>query len=462
MALTKYPEGSLGELWKIALPLMISSFSVMFMVFVDRMLLANYSTEAFNAAVSASTVGWAFVAGFMGLCCISEVFVAQYNGAGRKELMGVPVWQMIWVGIFSSLFFFPLAQWGNALIFSSPEQGMERVYFRWMIYFGPAVAVYGALAGFFVGQGKTRLITFVSVGANAVNIVFDWLLIFGVEGYIEPMGVKGAAISTSLSSIFQTFILFLFFMSPSNRAVHRTDQWHLNKEMLWKCIRIGVPGAVFMMMEILGWGIYYLMMARAGFIYITVAGVAQSVVILFMFFAEAISKAATAISGNFIGAKTTWNIPKLLASGVGLHCLFFICAGGIFAVATDSIVALFLPDLSPDLLKEIYQPLVTSLFLMLIYLLFDGIRFLLGGILTAAGDTMFIFIAGTTSIWLFLILPVWIAVFHFNATIVTASLISSIYALIATLIYYYRFQAGKWREESLIHEYIPNKPETIT
>lgn len=452
MALTKYPEGSLGELWKISLPLMISSFSVMFMIFVDRALLANYSTEAFNASVNASTIGWAFIGAFMGLCCISEVFVAQYNGAGRKEMMGIPAWQMIWVGVFSILFFFPLAQFGNSLFFPSAHEEMERVYFRWMIYFGPAVAIYGALSGFFVGQGKTKLITIVSVGANAVNIILDWILIFGVEGYIEPMGVKGAAIATSMSSIFQMVILFVCFINSTNQTVNGTNQWRLNKEMLWKCLRIGVPGAVFMMMEILGWGVYYLMMKEAGFIYITVAGVAQTVVILFMFFAEAIGKAATALAGNFIGARTTWHIPKLLASGVGLHILFFICAGGVFAIATDYIISLFLPDLSPELLGEIYQPLVTSLFLMLIYLLFEGIRFLLGGILTASGDTMFIFIAGSTSIWLFLILPVWIAVFHFNATIVAASMISAIYAVIASLIYYYRFQEGKWREESLISE----------
>lgn len=452
MALTKYREGSIGELWTISLPLMITSFSVMFMIFADRMLLANFSTEAFNASVSASTVGWAFIAGFMGLCSIAEVFVAQYNGAGRKELMGVPVWQMIWVGVFASLFFFPLAQWGNHLFFSELNQEMERTYFRWMIYFGPAIAIYGALAGFFVGQGKTKLITIVSVGANAVNIILDWLLIFGVEGWLEPMGVKGAAIATSMSSIFQTVILFAVFMNASNRKIHRTDNWRLNKEILNRCLRIGIPGSFFMMIEILGWGIYYLMMAEAGFVYITVAGVAQSVVILFLFFAEAISKAATALCGNFIGARTTWYIPKLLASGVGLHFLFFLCAGGIFAVATDSIIELFLPDLSGEALQEIHQPLIASLFLMLIYLLFEGIRFLMTGILTAAGDTMFIFIAGTTTIWLFLILPVWIAVFTFGASIVVASSISSIYAIIACVIYYIRFRQGKWRSDSLIDQ----------
>lgn len=452
MSLTKYREGSVGELWTISLPLMISSFSVMLMIFVDRMLLANFSTEAFNAAVSSSTIGWAFIAGFMGLCAISEVFVAQYNGAEKKEMLGIPVWQMIWFGLLTTFFFFPLAHWGNAYIFSGSNQEMERVYFQWMIYFGPAVAIYGALSGFFVGQGKTKLITITSVGANAVNIILDWILIFGIEGYLEPMGVKGAAIATSMSSVFQTLILFMVFYNQENQKEFRTDKWQYNSDMFWSCLRVGFPGSIFMSIEVMGWGIYYLMMAKAGFIYITVAGVSQSVVILFMFFGEAISKAATALAGNFIGSRKTWNIPKVLMSGVGLHLLFFVFTGGLFGIGTDAVISLFLPDLSQEVLQELYQPLVTSLFLVLTYVLFEGIRFLLTGILTASGDTMFIFVAGTTTIWLFLIIPVWIAVFMFDASIVTASFIATLYSIITCMLYYMRFLQGKWREASLIGE----------
>ena len=40
MALTKHPEGSIKELWALSLPLMLSSFSVLMMVFSDRWLLA--------------------------------------------------------------------------------------------------------------------------------------------------------------------------------------------------------------------------------------------------------------------------------------------------------------------------------------------------------------------------------------------------------------------------------------
>ncbi len=102
MTLTRHEPGSLRELWSISLPLMVSALSVMTMVFVDRLMVAHYSTVALNAVVNASTFGWAFVFAWMVLASISEVFVAQYNGAGAKEKIGESVWQMIWLSLLSA------------------------------------------------------------------------------------------------------------------------------------------------------------------------------------------------------------------------------------------------------------------------------------------------------------------------------------------------------------------------
>src|SRR5258706_90143 len=125
MALTKYEEGSLRELCAIAFPLMISSFSAMTMFFVDRLMLAHYSTEAFNAAVSSMTLGWSFIFGWLILGSISEVFVAQYNGSGQKDRFGEPVWQMIWLGIISIAFFIPFSWWVSPMIYSTPQMELE-------------------------------------------------------------------------------------------------------------------------------------------------------------------------------------------------------------------------------------------------------------------------------------------------------------------------------------------------
>src|SRR3989344_2976794 len=112
-SLTKYPEGSIRELWSVSFPLMISSLASLFMIFTDRIFLSRYSVEALNASVNAGTLAWALMAGFAMVTAMSEVFVAQYNGAKQYHRLGRPVWQMIWFSLFSFALFIPMAIWGG-------------------------------------------------------------------------------------------------------------------------------------------------------------------------------------------------------------------------------------------------------------------------------------------------------------------------------------------------------------
>lgn len=116
-ALTSHPEGSIRELWRISFPLMISTFASLLMIFTDRIFLARYSLEALNASVNAGTLAWAIVGGCGMVTAMSEVFVAQYNGAGKLREIGRPVWQMIWFAIFSLALFIPLGIWGGPAFF---------------------------------------------------------------------------------------------------------------------------------------------------------------------------------------------------------------------------------------------------------------------------------------------------------------------------------------------------------
>ncbi|WP_068470712.1 MATE family efflux transporter [Candidatus Protochlamydia phocaeensis] len=451
MALTRFPEGSLRELIHIAFPLMLSSLSVMSMVFVDRLFLARYSLEAFNAVANAMTLGWAYVYGWMVLASIAEVFVAQYNGAECKKRLGEPVWQMIWLSLFSALFFIPLSLYGGDWFYGAgTAHQLEKEYFSWMMLFGPSFALYGALCGFFIGQGKTRLITGLAIGANLVNAGLDYLLIFGMGDFLPPMGVKGAAIATSGSSIFQALVLAAVFLNFSNRSTYGTNCYALQAKAFWQCVRIGFPGALFIVIELLGWASFYYMMTLVSERHITIAGISQSIVILLFFFAEGISKAAGALTGNLIGARKIHLIKQVILSGIRLHGLFFLALLGLFMLFSHRLASDFLPDASSVTLHSLEESLKICLFYICFYLLFEGIRLLFSGVLTAAGDTVFLMIAGSLSVWVFLVLPTYFLIVEKKGTIESASLICLFYSLTAGLLYGWRLKHISWKALSLI------------
>jgi multidrug resistance protein, MATE family len=449
MSLTRYPQGSLRELLKISFPLMISCLSVMTMIFVDRILLARYSTEALNAAVNAMTLGWGFILGWMTLAAIAEVYVAQFNGAGEKQKLGSPVWQMIWLSLFSVLFFLPFGIWGAEWIYGHQSRQLEFDYFKWMMVFAPSLPLYAALCAFFIGHGKTNLVTYVAIVANLINAGLDVIMIFGLPGWFEPMGVKGAAIATTGSSIFQTLILASVFLNQKNRREYGTNQYQLRLDFLWQMIKIGLPGAVFVCIEIMGWAAYYSMMTIMSDRHITIAGISQSVILLLFFFADGVGKAVSTIAGNMIGAKEHSLIKKVLWSGFRLHLIFFFVLLGLFFLFASEVTHHFLPYADAEKIASMNGSIEFCLLAMCLYMLFEGFRLLFSGILTAAGDTMFLLIGGSLSVWIFLVLPVYLIVVQGESTIEAATIICVLYSILSAVLYYWRFWKGNWKTISI-------------
>ena len=215
MTMTSYPEGSLRQLWCIALPLILSSLSGVVMLFVDRLVLARYALEAHNASVEATNLGWAFLAGWSTLASVTQIFVAQNYGAGKHQLLGGTVWQMIWLSLFTIVIFCPIAIWGPVIFFGADDaHKLQRTYFFWMILFGPSHCLFSALSGFFIGQGRTFLTGSVVFIGNVINTVLCCLLVFGWEGYFAAQGVRGAAIATNSAVLGQVLILLIIFFDP--------------------------------------------------------------------------------------------------------------------------------------------------------------------------------------------------------------------------------------------------------
>lgn len=460
MGLTKHTQGSLRELWSLSFPLMLTSLSVMMMTFTDRWLLAHYSADAHNAAVAATTLGWALICGWIILAGIAEVFVAQSNGAGHKHKLGEPVWQMLWLSLFSIVFFLPAASYVTHWAYgTSPDMALERDYLGVMLLFGPFYAAQAALCGFFVGQGKTRLITIVVVGANVLNMALDWVMIFGVDGWFPPMGVKGAAIATSMATIFQMLVLLVVFLNRKNREEYGTGKWKLDLGVAWACAKIGLPSAILIVGDILAFALYYHLMKQKGLAYITIAGICQTMFILFLFFGEGINKAVTAIIGNMIGARQFDQISKVFWTGFLLNTIFFVAIFALFWLGTPLIAEQFLPLADPEFVKEIFASLQRCLLLTAVLLYLEGLRMTFAGGLTAAGDTMFLMLSGASLVWALMLLPVYIVVIVNGAPIEVASVIMVASSFVTCTIYFIRTRMIDWRTGDVEYK---TEAETVT
>src|SRR5258707_3476597 len=94
--------GTLGELLRISIPLIISSGSTAMMYVVDRIFLSWDSVESMAAALPAGVLHWNLTALAMGTVGYANAFVGQYEGAGEHKRVGPVLWQGIYISLIAS------------------------------------------------------------------------------------------------------------------------------------------------------------------------------------------------------------------------------------------------------------------------------------------------------------------------------------------------------------------------
>jgi MATE family multidrug resistance protein len=324
------------------------------------------------------------------------------------------------------------------------------------MFFGPSAALMTAFAGFFIGRGKTSIMISLAIIANIINIALDWTLIFGIPGIIPELGIEGAAIATCIGYFFQAAMLACFFLKKKHREQFGTSKWQLNWPEMKKTFRVGVPQGIFCSLEIFGWAVFYWLMTSVSEHHITVSSICQSFLILFSFFYDGLSRGAAAVTGNLIGAGKHHLVAKVLRSGLGLLVLFSLTTALFLVVDPKATTHLLffnhLDSTGISVNPEFEGALATCLIYSFVYLFFEGCRWLLSGLLVAAGDTFFLLIAGSLSVWLFLLLPIYLFVVRLHLPVEFAWLLTVIYSLMGLAIYWVRFRQGAWQKIDLVRD----------
>lgn len=149
--------------------------------------------------VAFSSVFWAF--SFLGVGTQTEV--AQSVGSGDRE-HGIKVASLAisiaaGIGLILMLGALPfLNAVAEVLGASGVVTDYAHEYMAYRLLGAPAVLVSLACFGALRGVQDMRTVLYVAVGMNVVNVILDWLLIFGV-GPFPVMGVAGAAVASSVS-----------------------------------------------------------------------------------------------------------------------------------------------------------------------------------------------------------------------------------------------------------------------
>jgi len=427
--LTRHAPGSVRELLSISIPLMIASLSGLLMNFCDRLILAHYSTDAMNAAVTAGMAANVFSYGAVEVAIIAEVFVGRYNGAQDFYKTAWPVWQMIWFSIATAVIFLPIGIFFGPMIVSTTAfDGLSLPYFQIWMGFAFLFPLGASLSAFFIGIGSVKIVTIATLVSNIANVCLDYLLVFGIPNVLDPLGIHGAVIATGLAQALQVLIFAVAFLMKNNRNRYGTHKAIFSLRLLKECLALGTPNALGHMVEIAGWALNLRVLAAAGTDYVTVLAMGQNLHILFAFISQGLQKGVIAVGSNLMGATAHHLLPKLIRSA-------FLVLGGVAAilfiplvVKPEPIIGLFL-SAAPENTQVFSMAIKTGAWVWC-FIILDSIVWTMAGVLTIYGDTKFIMITNALAAWFLAVLPMYVFLYLYHASPYFSWVIINVYALL--------------------------------
>jgi MATE family multidrug resistance protein len=447
-------RGGYDELLALAFPLILSTGSWSLQHFVDRMFLAWYSPESIAASTPAGILNYTLMSPFIGTAAYVSTFVAQYHGAERPERIGPAVWQGVYVsagGAVVMALLVPLAEPMFRLVgHPLAIRQQEAVYFR-ILCLGafPGIAC-AALSGFFSGRGQTWPVMWVNFLGTGVNIVFDYLLVFGARPFPE-MGIAGAAWATNASMV-ASLLAYVLLMGRGahGRRYRILHAWRLDPLLFSRILRFGLPSGIQFFIDMAGFTVFLLIVGRLGTVSLAATNVALNINTLAFMPMIGLGMAVTILVGQHLGRDDPARAERAVFSGLHITLAYM---GGIalLYVATPGLfLAPYALHSDPQAFGPIRQLSVVLLRFVALYSIFDVFNIVFAAALKGAGDTRFVmYMIAALSTGL-LTVPTYVAIEVLGAGVLTAWTVGTIYVSVLGIAFYLRFRSGVWKSMRVI------------
>ena len=372
---------------KLVWPLALGMINNAVMQFVDRAYLARDSMAALEAVLPAGVLAWIFMGFLQAVVGYSGVFVAQYHGAGDKAMCRACYRAALGIAGVAGLLMLPLLPAGRWILSAtapSPELfALERSYYDVIAGGGVFVYVQMAASSYFTGRGLTRIVFWVNLAGNLLNIALDPFLIFGWCG-VPRLGIVGAATATVFAVAVQAVVLVVAARrhAPAERVA-------CSRDLVWRILRFGIPSGLYEILNMTAFAVFVFVTGGVGDVALAASNACFSVNYLLFAPMMGFALGAQTLVGQARGRGDDGAANAAFWRTLALALGFVAVVGGLTLLLRRPILSLFAPA-DVALSAEFHALGTTLLFLMSAWMLFDAADVVVSGALKGAGDTKFV------------------------------------------------------------------------
>lgn len=447
-------SASIRELLTIAIPLAISAGSVTMMHIANRLFLTWHSQDALAAVLPASMWNWTLLSIFIGTAQYVNTFVSQYEGAQRPDRVASAIWQGAYFAIFGGVLLTIISPLTVGVFYLLPPNEavlkLEVQYFLIVCLGSLPVVLSGVLGCFFSGRQFTRITMVVNLTGSLINIILDYILIFG-WGPIPSYGIAGAAWATVTAEFSILFIyLFLLWRSGDARKYRLWSAWRFDRELFFRLLRFGLPSGFHFFVDVCGFSVFIMLIGMIDERVLAATTLAFNLNTMAFLPVVGLGTAVSILVGKRIGeghpeaaARTTW-------VGVGIAIVYMLTFGIIYVGVPELILTPYAVESNAEDFKLIRPVVITLLWFVAAYSLFDAMAIVFGSALRGAGDTRFAMLFSFFCGWSIMVIPTWIGVQRYDWGVLAAWTACTVYVVVLGLGLGLRFHGGKWRTMRVI------------
>jgi putative MATE family efflux protein len=366
----------------IAAPAVVELLLTSLTSLVDTIMVGKLGAYAISAVGLTTQPKFILLSVFVALNVGTTALVARFRGQNNKSDADIVTVQSLFLtigvaGILSVPGF--LCARSAVLFMGAGPDTVDAAagYFRIIMLGFVPTALPLTISALLRGVGETRLSMQYSAAANIVNVIFNYLLIYGHFGF-PRLGVEGAAIATVIGNVVASGIALWAILGPRfHRNGKRGSEFvelKLNRRtltpdfpMLWRLLRVGLPSAAEQAALRVGLLMYTITITGLGTAVFAAHQIVLTILNLSFVTGQAFGIAAASLAGQALGredpegakaaAAASRRIGSVIATVMGI--LMFLFRRQLVSLFTDdqAIIAL---GVSIMILTALIQPFQSS------------------------------------------------------------------------------------------------------
>lgn len=449
----------------LALPVVARMFLQMLVGLVDLAMVGRISPAAISAVGLGNQVFILSTAILNAFTVGTTALVARMTGAGEQDRAKEYARQSLVVTfaagiILGALVFFSAERIMTLLMIAAedPDPEIIRLGAQYLRIVGAAepltftmMTSYAVMQG--VGNMKAPL--YIMGFANVLNVVFDYLLIFGV-GFFPQWGVAGAALATAGSQCLAAILaLILLFSRSSPLHLRLTESFRPRAARIREIMDIGLPSAGEQLVRSTGQFVFSMLVAGLGSVAIAANQIITKAISMSFMPGMGFGHAATTLIGYNLGARQ----PKLAKDSgymaAKLAAVFMSLVGMLFFFFSYQLAGLFTEDAAVRLAAGECLQIMAFSQPFLAYVM------VLAGALRGAGDTKYVMVVTLIGTWGSRVVMGWFLGIFLGLGLKGVWLAMILDNLIRAAMMILRYQRGKWQKiklRSLERSRIKNRP----